>query len=154
MKLRQGIGLVAAVAALVLASACSNFRSNDSLTPLEAVAPGDYVIGPLDQVQVFVWRAPDISVTVPVRPDGKISTPLIEDMVAAGKTPTEFWIAGQDAKWTPATATIDTGRVILSSAACPDPKHVRYAFTGKPSVNLINGAGLPAYPFRTDHFEP
>lgn len=51
-----------------------------------AVAP-DYLIGPGDTVQVFVWRNPDLSVTVPVRPDGKISTPLVEDMSAVGKTP-------------------------------------------------------------------
>jgi polysaccharide export outer membrane protein len=47
---------------------------------------GDYIIGPGDTLQVFVWRNPDLTVTVPVRPDGKISTPLVEDMVAVGKT--------------------------------------------------------------------
>lgn len=47
-----------------------------------------YIIGPGDTLQVFVWRNPDLSVTVPVRPDGKISTPLVEDMPAVGKTPT------------------------------------------------------------------
>jgi polysaccharide biosynthesis/export protein len=47
----------------------------------------DYVIGPGDTLQVFVWRNPELSITVPVRPDGKISTPLVEDMVAVGKTP-------------------------------------------------------------------
>ena len=51
-----------------------------------AVSP-DYLIGPGDTLQVFVWRNPDLTVTVPVRPDGKISTPLVEDMPAVGKTP-------------------------------------------------------------------
>jgi polysaccharide export outer membrane protein len=51
-----------------------------------AVAP-DYVVGPGDVIQVFVWRNPELTVTVPVRPDGKISTPLVEDMVAVGKNP-------------------------------------------------------------------
>lgn len=51
---------------------------------------GDYHIGPGDHLSVFVWRNPEISATVPVRPDGKISTPLVEDMVAVGKTPTEL----------------------------------------------------------------
>jgi polysaccharide biosynthesis/export protein len=46
----------------------------------------DYIIGPGDTLQVFVWRNPELSVTVPVRPDGKISTPLVENMVAVGKT--------------------------------------------------------------------
>jgi polysaccharide export outer membrane protein len=51
------------------------------------VAP-DYRIGPGDTLQVFVWRQSELSVTVPVRPDGRISTPLNEDMQAVGKTPT------------------------------------------------------------------
>lgn len=46
----------------------------------------DYIIGPGDTLQVFVWRNPELSITVPVRPDGKISTPLVENMVAVGKT--------------------------------------------------------------------
>jgi polysaccharide export outer membrane protein len=54
------------------------------------VDPNTYVIGPGDTLQVFVWRNPDLTVTVPVRPDGKISTPLDEDMVAVGKTPAQL----------------------------------------------------------------
>ena len=55
----------------------------------QAVSP-DYIIGPGDTLSVFVWRNPDLSVKVPVRPDGKISTPLVEDMVAVGKTPAQL----------------------------------------------------------------
>jgi polysaccharide biosynthesis/export protein len=58
--------------------------------PPAAPAPGvpnDYVIGPGDTIQVFVWRNPELTTTVPVRPDGKVSTPLVEDMVAVGKNP-------------------------------------------------------------------
>ena len=47
----------------------------------------DYVIGPGDQLRVFVLQNSELSTEVPVRPDGKISTPLVDDMVAAGKTP-------------------------------------------------------------------
>lgn len=47
-----------------------------------------YTVGPGDQLNVFVWGNPDLSVAVPVRPDGKITTPLAEDIQAAGKTPT------------------------------------------------------------------
>ena len=64
--------------------------SASASAPAPATAPGvapDYIIGPGDTIQVFVWRNPELSVTVPVRPDGKISTPLNEDMVAVGKTP-------------------------------------------------------------------
>lgn len=70
-------------------SACTASRS----TPAESrVAPPaistDYIIAPGAILNVFVWQHPDLSATVPVRPDGKISTPLVEDMTAAGKTPT------------------------------------------------------------------
>ena len=58
--------------------------------PAESVVAPDYIIGPGDGLQIFVWRNPELSVTVPVRPDGKISTPLVEDMVAVGKTPSEL----------------------------------------------------------------
>jgi len=51
---------------------------------------GEYLIGPGDSLQVFVWGQPDLSVTVPVRPDGRVSTPLIDDLVAVGKTPTQL----------------------------------------------------------------
>ena len=49
-------------------------------------ADSNYIIGPGDTLDVFVWRNPELSITVPVRWDGKISTPLVEDMVAVGKT--------------------------------------------------------------------
>lgn len=50
----------------------------------------DYLIGPGDDVNIFVWRNPELSTNVPVRPDGKITTPLIEDIPAAGKTSTQL----------------------------------------------------------------
>jgi polysaccharide export outer membrane protein len=54
-----------------------------------AVSP-DYRIGPGDSLHIFVFENDQLSVTVPVRPDGKISTPLVEDMVAVGKTPSQL----------------------------------------------------------------
>ena len=56
----------------------------------QTVNPNEYVIGPGDTLQVFVWRNPELTATVPVRPDGKVSTPLNEDMVAVGKTPSQL----------------------------------------------------------------
>ena len=50
----------------------------------------NYHVGPSDVVNIIVWRNPELSMTVPVRPDGKITTPLIEDLQALGKTPTEL----------------------------------------------------------------
>jgi polysaccharide export outer membrane protein len=57
--------------------------------PTGVVSP-DYRIGPGDSLHVFVFENEQLSVTVPVRPDGKISTPLVEDMVAVGKTPSQL----------------------------------------------------------------
>lgn len=61
-----------------------------SQAPAESKVNNDYVIGPGDTLQVFVWRNPELTTTVPVRPDGKISTPLVEDMTAVGKTPSQL----------------------------------------------------------------
>jgi len=52
--------------------------------------PPDYVIGADDTLHVSVWKEPDLTVTVPVRPDGKISMPLLDDVQAAGTTPMEL----------------------------------------------------------------
>lgn len=53
--------------------------------------PGPYyIIGPLDSIQIFVWRNPELSTGVVVRPDGRISVPLIDDLPATGKTPSEL----------------------------------------------------------------
>lgn len=49
-----------------------------------------YVIGPLDTVNVIVWRNPELSLSVPVRPDGRITTPLVEDIPALGRNPAEL----------------------------------------------------------------
>ena len=53
-------------------------------------AQGDYVIGAGDVLNINVWRNPEVSLSVPVRPDGKVTTPLVEDMQAAGKTSTQL----------------------------------------------------------------
>jgi len=59
------------------------------LAPKEAATPDyNYLVGPLDTVNIIVWRNPEISMIVPVRPDGKITSPLIEDLPALGKDPT------------------------------------------------------------------
>jgi len=56
----------------------------------DATAPGDYRIGPEDILQISVWKNEAMSKTVPVRPDGKISLPLVNDVQAAGLTPLEL----------------------------------------------------------------
>lgn len=85
------IALLAVAAGFL--GACSIIDGGEQLsaapdTPVDAAdASPDYLIGPLDQLEIFVWRAPELSTNVTVRPDGRISTPLVEDMVASGKTP-------------------------------------------------------------------
>ena len=58
----------------------------------DAIIPSDYtyIIGPGDSVNIFVWGNPDISTTATVRPDGKITIPLAEDLLASGKTPSQL----------------------------------------------------------------
>ena len=59
--------------------------------PTTAATPDyRYVIGPLDTVNVIVWRNPELSMAVPVRPDGRITTPLVEDIPALGRNPAEL----------------------------------------------------------------
>ena len=90
MRPRQALLLAGVLALGYLITGCASPPPAQlPPTPKEATAKAaesDYIIGPGDTLQVFVWRNPELSVTVPVRPDGKISTPLVEDMVAVGKT--------------------------------------------------------------------
>lgn len=81
------IGVVLAVAAV---SGCAS-------TPTYPPAPGrvaepdwNYLLGPGDSVSVFVWRNPEVSGSFPIRPDGKMTMNLIEDLPASGKTPTQL----------------------------------------------------------------
>jgi polysaccharide biosynthesis/export protein len=91
--------LVATVACTPVSEAQKPLPSSAVVTPGAAPsaptgpavpAAAAYIIGPGDALEVFVWRNAELSTTVPVRPDGKISTPLVEDMVAVGKTPTQL----------------------------------------------------------------
>jgi polysaccharide biosynthesis/export protein len=86
--------------------------------PIPKPVNDDYVIGPGDTLQIFVWRNPELTVTVPVRPDGKISTPLVENMVAVGKSPSKL---ARDIE------------VVLSE------------FVREPQVNVILGAAVSTF---------
>jgi len=79
--------------AIVLAAACAlalgGCATRGGQQPVETqVTDSQYLIGPGDAVNIIVWRNPEVSMSVPVRPDGKITTPLVEDLPAAGKTST------------------------------------------------------------------
>ena len=71
-------------------SGCSLFQSYPSLEGEEQATEHDYLIGPSDEIDIIVWRNPEVSMLVAVRPDGKITTPLVEDLVASGKTSTQL----------------------------------------------------------------
>jgi len=64
--------------------------SATDLTNRPVAESPDYLVGPGDGLQIFVWDHPDLSTTVQVRPDGRISTPLVEDLTAAGRSPTQL----------------------------------------------------------------
>lgn len=83
--------LFVVIAATLFAGCASGGSGNTTGVPAPSEgAASSYIIGPGDSLNIFVWRNPELSVTVLVRPDGKISSPLVEDMAAAGKSPTQL----------------------------------------------------------------
>lgn len=107
--------LAMAAAAILAATGCSQ-RETLSAGKIETpqTAPS-YEIGPGDSMQIFVWRNQDLTTSVSVRPDGRITVPLVEDLDASGKTPTELAkdIEGELAKYVqdPLVTVIMTGFV-------------------------------------------
>jgi polysaccharide biosynthesis/export protein len=91
-SLLLGVSLVS----VVLSGCAGGSSPGRELPPAKFVsAEGDgpseeYVIGPLDQLTIFVWRNPELGAKVQVRPDGRITTPLISDLPAVGKTPAQL----------------------------------------------------------------
>lgn len=77
-------------AALAVATISASAAVTPAVVPAPVGVGPDYRIGPGDSLQIYVWQNPDLSVTVPVRQDGRVSTPLVEDMLAAGKTASEL----------------------------------------------------------------
>jgi polysaccharide export outer membrane protein len=91
------LALAATVGALALSGCATSGRSGNSLPAASFVGDGNadqvsesYIIGASDEITVFVWRNPELGVHTQVRPDGRITTPIISDMVAAGKTPAQL----------------------------------------------------------------
>lgn len=82
------------VSCLLAIAACTN--GGETLPPAPTASVQDieevaeYIIGPLDGIEVFVWGNPELSSSATVRPDGRVSLPIVEDMPAAGKTPSQL----------------------------------------------------------------
>ncbi len=82
------IGLASLV---VMLSGCTLFGSSLPPAPtLAASSDYNYIVGPGDTLNIIVWRNPDLSLAVPVRPDGKLSTPLVDELVVQGKSTIEI----------------------------------------------------------------
>jgi len=86
-NLIKKMAIVLAAAGTLVLGGCA---THGQRPPETQVTDLNYLIGPLDSVNIIVWRNPEVSMSVPVRPDGKITTPLVEDLQAAGKTSTEL----------------------------------------------------------------
>jgi polysaccharide export outer membrane protein len=89
-KIRKRIARAGVVLAVAVTAGCS---STPTYRPAPAQPGSDawnYLVGPGDSVQVFVWRNPEVSGTFPVRPDGKMTMNLVEDLPASGKTPSQL----------------------------------------------------------------
>lgn len=87
-KMTKHLAAAAATACMLLLGGCAT-PLPPSTAALAPINP-DYLIGPGDSVNIIVWRNPEVSMSVPVRPDGKITTPLVEDLPASGKTSTQL----------------------------------------------------------------
>lgn len=83
MSLKSIASGILAVAVLLAAPLAA---SADDPAPAQAKTDANYLIGPGDQLQIFVWRNPELTVSVPVKPDGRITTPLVENILANGKS--------------------------------------------------------------------
>ena len=105
----------------------------------EQPVTAEYRIGPGDRLRVFVWGNPGLSDEVPVRPDGRISTPLLEDVVAANKTPAE--LAREIEQQLSAFVADPLVTVIVTDFVGPSTQQVR----------VVGEAAEPqAIPFRDD----
>src|ERR1700679_1892602 len=154
MQIRTSIWILISV--LTLAISAGAQQDAGSKQPSQPAAPavatevskpaattdGNYIIGPQDVLDISVWKEPEVSRTVPVRPDGKISLPLLNDVQAAGLTPSQ--LAGQitvslkkyvtSPQVTVIVATINSQRVyIIGEVLRPG------AFPMLPGMNVLQG---------------
>ena len=91
LNLMKGRRVILPVILTILTGCASDGSTIDAaVCPAPPNRSADYLIGPGDTLNVVVWRNDELSASIPVRPDGKISTPLVDDMQAAGKSPSQL----------------------------------------------------------------
>lgn len=88
--MRRSLSHAAGLIVVLAAAGCHNAPPLPPAPPASALPSSEYIIGPGDKLNIFVWRNPELSLSVDVRPDGRLSIPLVEDVVAIGKTPTQL----------------------------------------------------------------
>ena len=88
---------LAASASVLALAGCAGSSTGRTLPPAASASDAaagqvgeSYIIGPMDELTIFVWRNAELGANVQVRPDGRITTPLINEMIAAGKTPAQL----------------------------------------------------------------
>lgn len=87
---RVAIPMMAALMAVGLGGCATRGGALPAAPALASSPDYNYIVGPGDTLNINVWRNPELSSTVPVRPDGKVSTPLVDELVAQGKTPVQI----------------------------------------------------------------
>ncbi|MET0348443.1 MAG: XrtA/PEP-CTERM system exopolysaccharide export protein [Rhizobacter sp.] len=90
MSAKRVVMLCSVLLSAVFLSACGSVGNYPQAPQATVSAEARYRIGPLDTLNIVVWRNPELSSIVTVRPDGRISTPLVEDLVAAGRSPVDL----------------------------------------------------------------
>ena len=158
-ELKMKMTNVALGLALALSAPAVSFAQALDQVPAAAVQTADasnYIISTGDELQIFVWKNPELSTTTPVRPDGKITAPLVQDIQAQGKTPTQL-----SADLTTALSTYvrePTVTVVVKSFSAPGseaairvigsaltPKTVPYRKGITALDVMISLGGLPTY---------
>lgn len=90
----NAIKIISLITSIVLMNACSNTTTLPTATlhpsSTTDISSYEYLVGPGDSLGIFVWRNPEVSGSFTVRPDGMITTSLVEDIPVSGKTPTEL----------------------------------------------------------------
>lgn len=135
----RGYSMMVALGLALLMAACAGFKTYPPSPLVSGYSDRESRIGPHDRLNVVVWRHPELSATVAVRSDGRISTPLLEDLVAAGHSPAEL---AQAIEQRLARIVRDPGVTVVVSGSGGAPSQ---------SVRIVGEAARPqSFPYRQD----